>query len=250
MPEFSASPKILSMRWIFLLSLFLQVSCATKYIIPGNRFMTPESQGGVFRSSVEFQQSTANQLTVNVMNASIEDGVLHSLTDRTGYAFSTSFLEQLDLFWTHTGGANSLFGGKFQFLGSSKTAVGAGHKMALSAAVGGNEHETEGANKVEFELSGSEFQLLYGYRFNEFLLTYSNLAYAHYNFAGQITSSDPSLNGLRPAYDTKVLSLYGGAEISFGAVFGKAECGYQVLKTTDTKNIANFIFGYALGVNW
>lgn len=238
------------MRWIFLIFLFLQVGCATKYIIPGTRFMTPESQGGMFRSSVEFQQNTASQLITNVSNGSVDDGVYTNVVNRSGYAFSTSFLEQLDLFWTHTGGSNSLFGLKLQFLGSAKTSKGIGHKMAISAALGGNEHEVDGANKIEFELSGQEFQLLYGYRFYEYLLTYTNLSYGHYNFSGEITSRNPALNGLQPAYQTKAISLNGGLELSFGSFFGKAECGYQLLSTTDTKNASHFLFGYAFGANW
>jgi hypothetical protein len=230
--------------------MFLLVSCATKYIIPGNRFMTPESQGGEFHSSIELHQSSANQLTADVSQGSVKNGVTSKITNRTGFEFETSFLEQLDLFWTHTGGGNSLLGGKFQFMGASKTANGAGHKMAISAAIGGNEHEIEGANKVEFELTGQEFQLLYGYRLNEFFLLYSNLAYASYKFAGEIRSKDPVINGLKPEYESTLYSLYGGMEVSLGAFFVKLESGYQSIRTTDTKDEGNYIFGYAVGATF
>ena len=235
---------------IRLILLLFLTSCATKYIIPGNRFMTPESQGGEFRSSIELHQSSANQLTADVSKGSVDDGVTSTITKRTGFKFESSLLEQLDLFWTHTGGGNSLLGGKFQFVGASKTAKGAGHKMAISAAVGGNEHETEGSNKVEFELTGQEFQLLYGYRINEFFLLYSNLAYANYKFAGEIHSKDPVINGLKPEYQSTLYSLYGGMEASVGAFFVKLESGYQSIRTTDTKDEGNFIFGYAVGATF
>lgn len=234
-------------RLIFLLFL---TSCATKYIVPGNRFMTPETEGGAFRTAIEIHQSTAYQLTADVSRGSVDDGVITTVTNRTGFAVETSFLEQLDLFWTHTGGGNSLLGGKYQFVGASKNAKAAGHKMAISAAMGGNEHETDTGNKVEFELSGQEFQLLYGYRLNEFLLAYSNLSYGRYNFAGKIHSSDSTINGLKPVYESKVTSLYGGLEIAVGAFFVKGECGYQELKTSDTKPESNFIFGYAFGATF
>lgn len=234
---------------IRLILLLFLTSCATKYIIPGNRFMTPESQGGAFRSSLEIHQSSANKLTADVSKGSVKDGVTQTITKRTGFEFETSFLEQLDLFWTHTGGGNSLLGGKFQFAGTSKLARSAGHKMALSAALGGNKHETENKS-VEFDLTGQEYQLLYGYRINEYFLLYSNLAYARYNFAAEIHSKNAYLNGLKPEYQTKVYSLYGGMEVTVSAFFIKLESGYQQMTTSYTDVQNNFIFGYAMGVTF
>ena len=233
---------------IRLIGLLFLTSCATKYIIPGNRFMTPETQGGAFRSSIEIHQSTANTLKADVSEGNVDNGVEYSVSGRTGFAYAASFLEQVDLFWTHTGGANSLLGAKYQFMGASKLANGAGHKMALSFAMGGNEHETEGKPTVEFDLSGQEFQLLYGYRFNEIVLLYSNLSYSRYNFDGKITSGD--LKGLKPSFESKFYSLYAGMELAVGIFFVKGECGYQEMNTTDTKANGNFLFGYAVGANF
>jgi len=212
--------------------------------------MTPESQGGAFQSQFEFQQTAANQLTADVSQASVTDGVNYQVIRRSGFSLATSLLDQIDLFWAHTGTANSLLGAKFQFLGASRTAKGTGHKMAVSAAFGGNQHETDGTDKVEFELSGQEFQLLYGYRFSELLMTYANLSYARYSFLGSVSSSDPQINGLKPEYESKLLSLYGGFEMSISSFFAKLESGYQRIKTTYTKDEAHFVLGYSLGVSW
>lgn len=238
------------MKLVLFLFTLLQFGCATKYILPGNRFMTPESQGGSFESQFEFQQASANQLTADVSQGSVTDGVTYQIVRRSGFSLSTAFLDQLDLFWNHTGSANSMLGAKFQFLGASRTAKGTGHKMAISAAFGGNEHETDGENKVEFELSGQEFQLLYGYRFSELVMAYSNLSYARYSFLGSVSSTDPVLNGLKPEYESKLMSLYGGVELTVSSFFGKLECGYQRIKTTYTKDESHFIAGYSLGVSW
>jgi hypothetical protein len=238
------------MRLILFLFMLFQIGCATKYILPGNRFMTPESQGGALRGQFEFQQTTANQLTADLSNGSIEEGVTTAVIPRAGFLYSTSLLDQFDFFWTHTGGGNSLFGGKYQFLGASRTGNGTGHKMAISAAIGANQHKIEGPTTVEFELGGREFQFLYGYRFSEMILAYTNLSYASYNFAGEVTSSDSTINGLEPKYETRIVGLYGGLEMIFGMFFGKLECGYQQLQTTDTKDESHFIYGYSVGVNW
>lgn len=238
------------MGWVINLFLFLLVGCANKYILPGNRMMTPETQGGLFNSSFEFQQVDANQLAGDVTNRTVDDGVVTNPIKRSGFLIATSFLEPIDLFITHTGGANSLFGMKYQFIGASKVAKGAGHKMAISAAFGSNEHEMEGENGAEFTLSGKEFQLLYGYRFSELWMTYSNLSYSTYNFTGVLRSTDPDLNGLKPNYDTKIMALYQGFEVNFAYVFAKLEGGYQQLRTTDTKPYTNFVFGYSMGLTW
>jgi hypothetical protein len=238
------------MRIILLFALLIQVSCATKYILPGNKFMTPESQGGMFNSQAEFQQTSANELRSDMRNASVKDGVINQVIPRTGFAFSTSLLDQMDLFWSHTGGGNSLLGVKFQFLGGSRTSKAMGHKMAFSAAFGGNDYQTAGDNAVEFELKGQEYQFLYGYRFGEMVLLYTNASYARYNFLGTINSSDATINGLEPQYETKVMSLLSGLELGLGSFFGKAECGYQQLSTSYTKLASHFIYGYAMGVSW
>ena len=237
------------MKLILLFSLYFLVGCATKYIVPGNRFLTPESQGEAFRGQFEFQQTKGNQLTVNTSSGNADEGVLYSDISRAGFLYSTSLFDQFDFFWSHTGSANSMLGGKFQFLGSSRTTKGAGHKMSIALAFGGNEHETEDKS-VEFELSGKEVMLLYGYRFNEFVLPYASFSYAVYDFKGKVYSSDPVLNGLEPNMSTTAMSANGGIEVSMDPFFAKLEASYQQLQTNDTKDKTNFSFGYSLGLSW
>jgi hypothetical protein len=238
------------MRLILFFFLLIQVSCATKYIIPGNRFMTPESQGGALRGQFEFQQSTANQMTANLENSSVDDGVNNASVVRSGFLYSTSLFDQFDVFWAHTGGGNSLLGGKYQFLGASRTGNGTGHKMAVALGFGANDYETEGNPSVEFELGGKEFQFLYGFRFGEMVLAYANLSYATYKFDGIVSSSDSRIDGLKPSYQTKAIGLLGGLEFDLGIFFAKLECGYQQLQTTDTKDFTNLLYGYSVGASW
>jgi hypothetical protein len=238
------------MRWLYLVFLFCQWGCATKYIIPGTRFLTPESQGGAFRGQLELQQNTANQLTAVVDDGDVENGVENKIVGRTGFLLSTSLIEPMDIIWSHTGGGNSLLGAKYQILGSSRMAKGTGEKLAISALFGGNEHETEGPTGVEFELTGQEYLLMYGWRFSEMILTYTSVSYARYAFAGAISSTDPLTNGLKPEYQTRSLGLNLGTELTLGALFGKLEFGYQKLTTTDTKEISNYFWGYSAGFSW
>ncbi|WP_408098618.1 hypothetical protein ACJVC5_06825 [Peredibacter sp. HCB2-198] len=236
-------------RILLVLTLLLQVSCATKYIVPGNRFLTPESQGQALRGQIEIQQTNANQLTIDTSQGTVDQGVVYDEVSRTGFLASNSIFDQLDVYWSHIGGANSLVGLKFQFLGDSRVAKTAGHKMSIAAALGENEHETDDQS-VEFNLGGREFMLLYGYRFSENVMTYSSFSMATYKFDGDIRSSDPGLNGADPKFDTKIQSLSAGLELSWATVFGKLEGTYQQLKTTDTKDKNVFIVGYSVGMSW
>lgn len=240
------------MKILWLFFLLFQIGCATKYIVPGNRFITPESQGGNFQSQMEFQQAKASMLAADVSEGNVDNGVDTELVTRFGVLASTSLLDQMDIFWSHTGGSNSLLGAKFQFMGGSRSSKATGHKMAVTAAFGGNEHETdydEGDN-MEFEMKGNEFMLLYGFRFSEMVMTYASLSIAKYSFAGKIISDDNAIDGLEPKFETKSRSLQAGLELTFGSFFTKAECGYQQLKTTDTKDQSHFLFGYSLGLSF
>lgn len=236
------------MKLYYLGILFLLTSCATKYLIPGNRFITPETQGQALKGQVEFQQPGATLVTINTQNATIDEGVLYENVTRSGFLISNSFFDRFDVLWSHTGGGNSMLGGKFQFIGDSRAARGAGHKASGAILFGGNEHETEDKS-IEFELTGREYLVLYGYRINETVLPYISASLATYTFSGKIRSNT-TLNGLEPYFVTESRAVNAGFEFSFDAFFTKVEATYQQLKTTDTKARETYLFGYSLGFSW
>jgi hypothetical protein len=236
------------MKYLVLFSLYFLVGCATKYIVPGNRFITPETQGGAFHGQIELQQATANQLTVDTSNGNVIDGVIYEDVKRTGFLFSNSLFDQFDLLWSHTGGGNSMIGAKMQIVGASRVAKGAGQKLSIGLTFGANEHETDDES-IEFELSGREILLLYGYRFNEAFLAFSSFSYATYNFEGTLHTSD-SLNGMEPKYTTDSRSLSLGLEFSIESFFAKLEASCQQLSTTATNDKFGHRVGYAVGYSW
>lgn len=72
------------------------------------------------------------ELTIDTSQGSIEEGVFYQEIPRTGFLYSNSFFESLDLIWSHVGSGNSMLGGKLQLIGSSRTANATGHKLALA----------------------------------------------------------------------------------------------------------------------
>lgn len=237
------------MRFLLLIFLLQIGGCATKYMLPGNRFITPESQGEAFRGQIEVQKTTGNELSIDTRNNKVDEGVLYSEVPRTGFLFSNSLFNQLDLFWSHTAGANSMLGGKFQFMGGSRVSKSLGHKLAIAAAIGSNEHETDD-KVVEFTLGGQEYMFLYGYRFMPEVMLYSSLSQANYNFDGHITSSNAALNGKRPNINSRIMSFSGGLEASVDPVFAKLEFTYQSISTDKTKAYSHYITGLSVGYAW
>jgi hypothetical protein len=211
--------------------------------------MTPETQGEAFHGQFEIQKITGNELSIDTKNNRVDEGVLYNETPRTGFLFSESIFNQLDLYWSETSSANSMFGAKFQFLGGSRIAKEIGHKLAIAAAVGSNEHETDD-RMVEFTLGGTEYMLLYGYRFMEQLMLYSSFSQARYNFNGKIHSSNAGLNGLKPNIDSKIMSVSGGLEASLHPIVGKLEFTYQSIDSDKTKAYSHFLTGVSIGYAW
>ncbi|MFP5386935.1 MAG: hypothetical protein ACLGHN_12700 [Bacteriovoracia bacterium] len=235
------------MRNFILISLFFVSSCATKYIIPGNRFITPESQGGIFQGQLELQQTGATLATIDTSSGTVNEGVRYKEVARTGFLLSGSLFNQFDLVWSHTGSSNSMIGGKFQFFGDPRSGKGAGHKAALALLMGGNEHESE-EEDVEFELTSREYLILYGFRISENIFPYTSFSYATYNFRGKITSG--SLNGLRPEFVSDSRALNIGTEFSIESFFAKIEFTYQRLATSDTKESERKLMGLSMGFSW
>jgi hypothetical protein len=236
------------MRILLTGFLFLLTGCATKYMLPGNKFLTPESQGEAFRGQLEVQKTTGNELSIDTQNGNVNEGVLYSEVSRTGFLLSNSLFDQLDLYWSHIAGGNSMLGGKFQLMGGSRVSKATGHKLAIAAALGSNEHETDDG-VVEFTLGGQEYLILYGYRFVEQFMLYSSLSQANYQFDGVIKSNN-SLNGLRPEIDSQIMSFSGGIEANVNPVFAKLEFTYQSISTEKTKAYTHFITGLSIGVSW
>jgi hypothetical protein len=235
---------------IILFCLFFLAGCATKYILPGNRFITPETQGGILRGQIELQQTNAPLLAVKADNAPSNSGVEYSDIKRTGFLFADSLFERFDLVWSHTGSANSMLGGKFQILGGARTANATGHKIAVGALFGGNDYDTDGPDKVEFTLQGREYLAIYGYRFTENILVYTSVSKSSYEYKGVVKSADQALNGFEPYAKNNLMAFSGGAEFSFDSFFGKLEGTYQQISTTKTGQKDRFCLGYSVGIQW
>lgn len=225
-----------------LLALLFLSGCADKYLVPGNRFITPESQGGFLHSQFEVQNTSGTQYSLISTNGVIDRNLSASTISRTGYMFSTALLEKLDFFWSHTGGSVSLLNLKYQFIGGSRSSKATGHKLAATAGMGGNDNKVD---NIDLSLKGQELSLIYGYRFVDWFMMYTSLFNSTYTFSATVPGTTGS-----GSFVSKVWGLYGGTEISFGSFFGKAEVGYQKISTGVTHDQTNILAGYSFGLSW
>lgn len=238
------------MKLLLLLSLFSFVGCATKYILPANRFITPESQGGILRGSFELQATKGHEAKFDTSSGSASDGVVYNKITRTGYLLQNSIADQFDLYWSHTGGSTSLFGGKFQFLGASRSGKGTGHKMAAAFGFGGNEHDPEDKVIKTFAMKAQEFLLLYGFRFSENVMPYTSLSYTKYDMDVEMGSGAGSASGQEVKSQSKMKGLSGGVEVSYAAWLSKLEYTAQMISTDRTKDKTVYVLGYSVGYSW
>lgn len=227
--------------------LFIFTSCASRYVVPGNRFITPESQGSTFAGQFEIQQTSANTLKFDGTTGDL-NGVKYESNKKTGFMASTGVIEQVDFIWNTVSEGNSMFGGKFQFLGGGRSSNSTGNKLAFAALIGSNEYKDEENGDIDFELTGKEAMLIYGFRFSPVVLLYSGLSYSQYNFKGRLYSG--SLAGEEPDYETKVYALNNGLELAYEIAFIKFELSYQFVDTTQTDKMNRLAFGFSAGLSW
>lgn len=234
-----------------LLLLFICTSCATKYVIPGNRFISPESVGGVLKIQTEIQQNSSKVASIDVSGGRTDNKLTYNDKIRTGYFFGASIFEQMDFLWYQTASSVAFMGARIQFVGGSKASKTAGHKLSLTAALGGNEHEIDGSDpKIKFKMNGQDYSLIHGYRFTENIMIYESLSQTNINFDGKIKSRDFLFNGLEVGYKTTLYGLFVGGEFSYNSFMAKLECGYQIIKSTHTPDKEGVMFGYAVGYNF
>lgn len=234
-----------------LILLFISSGCATKYVLPGNRFISPESVGGGLKVQAEIQQEAAKLATLDVSGGQTNNRLQYSDQTRMGYFFGISLFEQMDFIWYQAASSVSFIGTRIQLIGGSKTSRTAGHKLSITAAIGGNEHEIDsGDPKIEFDMAGQDFSIIHGYRINEYVMFYDTLSLTNISFDGTLKSKDPLFDGLEVNSSVKMMGVYAGIELSYNQLMAKLECGYQSIEAKHTPNRSGVRIGYAFGYNF
>ena len=204
-------------------------SCSTTidFKVPGNRFHTPETAGESMSGGVGVGIGQGHKyVTATVYGGDIfgskasvtEESVLKEADGMTLNA-NLGILPNLDFYYFGFHDATRTFGLKYQFLGS---ATGAGHKASIMAAIGSGEEDRSGlvvndgsserSYNANLEIDAYEFELIYGYRFTDYWLIYTNANFSSYNTKTSLSSPDFDDVMIKGKVVTKSLLL--GGELS------------------------------------
>lgn len=232
-------------RFFMVSFLLVASSCATKFRFPLNRMISPESVGGAFNGEMELGQQGQVEGKVNI---SEPEPYPLQLTQRTSMSFfgAMSLIESLDFYWNHTASAPSMAGGRWQAIGGSQQAGGAGHSLAFTAAFGGNEHEIEGATDVEFEIAATDFSVIHGYWFTPSWQIFETLAYTNYTVTGKLSGS---ASGEIDDKAKQVTAAVGTALI-FRPGKLKLEAAYSKLDWSTSEDDSYISYALSLGLNF
>lgn len=233
-----------SHRSAVLVGLLALTSCATRFRVPLNRFDAPETLGGVMNAEFEFSQQSQLDGTVDLGES---EPYPVDFTERSsnGYQAALSVAESVDLTWKHTSDGPSMLGVKWQFMGASLGAPGAGQSMSITAAFGGNSHEIEGNPTVEFDLAATDIALLHSLWFTPAFQVYESLSYSSYNFEGKVSG------GLSPgnfADEGKLITLAAGLGFVMRPIDIKLEMAYTKADWSGSGSGNYLSWGFALGL--
>ena len=168
--------------------LVLSVSCATKFRQPLNRMVMPQTVGGSMNTELMIYQLQQSDGKIDI-SQSQPYPLKFSTTNSLGYYGALSLLDSLDITWQHSASAPSMLGLKWQFFGTNLQQAGAGQSLALTIAFGGNEHEVDGATKINFEVAATDVALIHGFWLTPNWQIYDSIGYSSYRFDGVLSGN-------------------------------------------------------------
>ncbi len=231
---------------IFLALVALaSAGCATKLRFPLNRMVSPEAVGGVMNGEVEIgRMGQAN----GKVDASEEEPFPLEVKQQMAMSWfaALSFFDGMDGYWQHTASGPSMFGARWQFIGNRLTQGGAGNSLAVTAAIGGNEHETDSSPKIEFEVASWDASLIHGYWITPFWQVFETLAYASHSVQGDLKGAgggDFKENG-------KFLTFAAGTALHFRPLKLKLEYAHVQAKWSGAESGTISSLAFSLGYSF
>lgn len=261
----------LNIALVFGLSL-LSSACASKFYVPGNRFLSPESGGKFMRGDIK----TGG---VGVTSVQVADDITLQNPDTAPKLEKNSagligtqlgIVNRLDLYATMPLGGPLFAGAKVQLLGDSfQDAKKGNFSLSLAGGVAtGTQTQTVGVsaganNSTSYEsktkFSGYEALLIAGYRVSDWTLFYLSPFYTHID--AKVTLQQTSGTGVttvnatpQGAGDMKgaTLGLRLGKHFFVNGEVSLTETTWEQKEPVEVKadKFSNVAVGFALGGAW
>jgi len=254
-------------QFIFLLSFaVLTTGCATRFLVPANRFVLPENTGALFKGDVKTGMASTGQVELadDVTAASPDTTPILSRNSAVHIGADLGLASFLDIYFTKISGGPTFAGLKIQLLGAPiSTAKSGNFSLALAggSGFGSITQNTEvGTIKGESELkfTGWEALLLLGYRPADSFLIYAGPFTSH-------IATDAKIKRTANAVTTTTAEPSGSGDFSgvnMGFRWGYhffivVEGSYINMKWTREKptelkasDLSSFVSGITLGGAW
>ncbi len=235
---------------LVLTTIFLLSSCANRYMIAGNRFVSPETLGKRYSFQVGTIAGDGTNVYLDAKDGKEDNPVSYESLPRFKYMLEGGLGQKFDYYFSQTSGSLGMHNLKWQFLGNPKKSRSHGNKMALSVGYGTGKNKIDDDPDVEFSLNANDISLIHGYRWYRGILFYESLSYTKYGFSSELTSKDQTLDGLSINNSTTVIGLHGGIELAWKHISIKGELGYQKLSTSNTETKTVFNVGYGISAEF
>lgn len=254
---------LLFTKTISLVLIFFLSSCATDidFRMPANRFQGPESLGKTLRLRGDFNYKSGHKVNLAEVsrrdifsdNVDVND---ESSIDRSrgiGVDGRLGIFEDLDLFYSVSADAPSIYGLKYQFLGNDGED---GLKFAFGAGYGSGKEDkivsiAQTDFSVDLNLVSYETFLSVGFRRNEFIMGYLTAYYSEYSIEASLDPRDSNVTRLDINSYSRSSGVMMGLELSNGKRGNRkiltVEGGYALGKYKGLKETGDFVYGVSLG---
>lgn len=234
-------------EYLFLL-IFIFSSCAQRLKVPINRMMSPETIGKGLE--VELDQMGFTFGILDFSNGDTDNPLLMTTVTERSLHTGIGLVDKMDFFMEVPKESAGRAGVKIQLIGTPEKARATGHKLAMTLATGNANDTYELDYVIKIKSNLQDFSLIYGYRFQEYLLAYQGVYITNYEFDGKI-SNPTGLNSSRIYY-----SAYHTMGTNLGLVLGppglklKLELAAQSIQWSNTEKQLFYSFGYAFTATW
>lgn len=179
-------------------------------------------------------------------SGTVDDNELQTSTPtRNFYLAAYGITPNIDLTWSHSQYSSGFFGLKFQVFGAPKASPG-GQALSLKIAIAGNDHETNGDTKLEFNLAATDYSIHYGMYLMSYLQLYNSLSYTSYKFHGEVKSDTASLNGQNFHYASKQINYTIGLSFYYSGFEALTEANFYRFQIESTPDESGMAIGAAL----
>jgi len=212
--------------FILIFLVFLVTGCASRFFIPTNRFLSPETDGALWKGEVKLGSAGVTQVQLADSMTSTTPDITPILSRNSSIYFGAELglASWLDVYYSGVASAPGFVGLKIQIIGDPASTAKAGNfSIALAGGPGfGSAEQTDGSDdlkgKTKMKFTGWETALLLGLRLSDSFLIYAGPFKTHVQTNTEIQRTQNSVT-------TTTAEPHGTGDISginLGLRFGKS----------------------------